>query len=111
MNKRGRSQLLPFTRQLHIRQTFHRLEKIVDARPGNEIEAEVRPAAVDLQEGGRLGVVTVLAFKEIPPDERISLLAQHDGGGEIGADAHLMGEAETIAVLVDGRAVGGRGRY
>src|SRR5947207_11249607 len=49
----------------------------------------------------------VIGFNKIARGKRIALLAQQDGGSEIGADVDLVREVEPIAVCVNGHAVGG----
>src|SRR5438094_7509221 len=98
-----RSTLFPYT-------TLFRsdgFKKIVDAGLGQHVETPVGPELVDLQEGRRLCVDVVFRFKKVARGERIALLAQDDGGGEIGGNVDPVCEVESIAVPVNRHAVGG----
>src|SRR5690348_13886336 len=67
--------LLAVTGQPQVRQTLDRLEEWIDARLGEQIEAEIAPELVHLDKCGRLGVLAIFSFEKIVQNAHVVLIA------------------------------------
>src|SRR2546427_11622834 len=93
VERRG-ADLLPQAGQFHVGQPFDGLKEIIDARLGEEIEAEIGPLLVGLEERARLLILPVFALEKIADDKRVALISEPALDGEIAGGVPLFGEEE-----------------